>query len=498
MGIEQIKEIANAVLYEGYLLYPYRHSAIKNRQRWTFGVVYPRRYSEANGDIEPWTMRTECLVAGQAGTPTTLLDVHVRFLHLLLRTVVPHSPPAHHPPDGVCRPGVASSADNASEWSLASRLANEPWEEGIEREVSALDLSLSDLVLHPRHVKIEFPAGRMIEQSTDGSAAEIVRTQQPIAGAVVIAAKQVGTNLFKLSVQIENTTPEISADVEQYMAQDRRDAIVLQSFVSTHAILRVRQGSFISLLEPPEELQALAQGCQNLRTWPVLVGNEGERDTMLSSPIILYDYPQIAPESPGALFDGTEIDEILTLRIMTLTDEEKQQMRQGDERAREILERTESLSPEQFMKLHGTIRNLRPVDRESIVSKGGEHEVVGAQFIAPEREGSTGWNFPGEDYPPPASVLIAGREVRAGHRVRLHPKVRADAIDMLIEGKTARIEAIQQDFENRIYLVVTLDDDPGREQWDERVLPGHRFYFFPEEVELLDDMPSEGGAWKKL
>jgi hypothetical protein len=104
----------------------------------------------------------------------------------------------------------------------------------------------------------------------------------------------------------------------------------------------------------------------------------------------------------------------------------------------------------------------------------------------------------GEDYPPPASVLIAGREVRAGHRVRLHPKVRADAIDMLIEGKTARIEAIQQDFENRIYLVVTLDDDPGREQWDERVLPGHRFYFFPEEVELLDDMPSEEGIWKRL
>lgn len=91
------------------------------------------------------------------------------------------------------------------------------------------------------------------------------------------------------------------------------------------------------------------------------VGNEGEYDTMLSSPIILYDYPQIAPESPGTLFDGTEIDEILALRIMTLTDEEKQEIRQGDERAREILERTEAITPEQFMKLHGVIRSLRPV-----------------------------------------------------------------------------------------------------------------------------------------
>jgi hypothetical protein len=96
-------------------------------------------------------------------------------------------------------------------------------------------------------------------------------------------------------------------------------------------------------------------------------------------------------------------------------------------------------------------------------------------------------DFPGEDYPPPASVLIAGKELKAGDRVRLHPKAHADAFDMLLDGKVARIETIQQDFENRIYLVVTLDDDPGREQWDERSLPGHRFYFFSEEVEPLGD-----------
>ena len=107
-------------------------------------------------------------------------------------------------------------------------------------------------------------------------------------------------------------------------------------------------------------MQTFVKGCQNLRTWPVMVGNKGERDAMLSSPIILYDYPQIAPESPGALFDGSEIDEILSLRIMTLSDDEKEQMRQ-DERTREILERTEALTPEQFMKMHGTIRDLRPI-----------------------------------------------------------------------------------------------------------------------------------------
>lgn len=94
--------------------------------------------------------------------------------------------------------------------------------------------------------------------------------------------------------------------------------------------------------------------------------------------------------------------------------------------------------------------------------------------------------YPGSDYPPPETILIAGKQVKAGDSVLLQPKVRADAFDMLLTGKIARVETIQQDFENRLYLVVTLDDDPGRDQWDERVLPGHRFFFLPEEVEPLD------------
>jgi len=342
MKPEQVKEIANAVLYEGYLLYPYRQSALKNRTRWTFGVVYPKEYSEANGGIEPWTMRTECLVEGLADDIS--LDVTVRFLHLLVRTVA--------------QPGPAmDDRVEANEWGLASRLADEPLQEGMEREVSALDLSLRDLLSHPRRMAIEFPAVHMVEHSADGSATEIMREQQAIRGAFILATEQVGTKLFKLSIEIENTTPATNA------VSSRRDAVLFQSFVSTHTILQVHQGSFISLLDPPEELQTFVKGCQNLRTWPVLVGKEGDRDAMLSSPIILYDYPQIAPESPGALFDGTEIDEILSLRIMTLSDEEKEQMRQ-DERTREILERTEALTPEQFMKMHGTIRDLRPISAQ--------------------------------------------------------------------------------------------------------------------------------------
>ncbi len=438
MKIEHVKEIANAVLYEGYLLYPYRHSAIKNRQRWNFGVVYPREYSEAGGSIEPWTMQTECLLMAQEQTS---LDIYVRFLHLLLRTAS----------SGNERPEDAGACANGSKrpWTP------QEWEEGIEREMSIRDLSPADLAQHPRLVEINFPGGRMIEPSTPSAA--IVREQQPLMGMILLMAERISANLYKLSIRIENRTPVID------QAAERRDAIMLQSFVSTHTILQVHRGAFVSLLDPPDELQNAVRSCQNIRTWPVLVGHEGEHDAMLSSPIILYDYPQSAPESAGALFDGTEIDEILTLRIMTLTEEEKEEIRQGDERAREILERTEALSPEQMMQLHGTIRSRQPL-----------------------QGGKTTEHHPGEDYPPPTSLLIAGKTVRAGSRVRLHPKARADAFDLLLAGKTARVEVIQQDYEDRLYLVVTLDDDPGREQWDERVLPGHRFFFFPEEVEPLE------------
>ncbi len=358
MKIKQGKEIADAVLYEGYLLYPYRRSAIKNRQRWTFGVVYPKEFSEANGGIDPWMMRTECLVTTQ-GNGDTSLDIYIRFLHLLsVRRGEVGDDSMGHDELGCVRSD--SYNGHMSPWEPAASRAFETWEEAREREVSVSNLSPGELVAHPCTVEITFPGEHMVEEAiTDIQA--LMRVHKPLRGAVIIAAEQIGEETFKISVQIENTTPGTGA------ITSRGDSIVLQSFVSTHTLLQVRQGAFVSLLEPPEALKPLAQGCQNLHTWPVLVGNEGEHDVMLSSPIILYDYPQIAPESPGPLFDGTEIDELLTLRIMTLTDEEKREIREGDVRGREILERTENMSPEQFMKLHGVIRSLRPVD------EGREH-----------------------------------------------------------------------------------------------------------------------------
>ena len=185
------------------------------------------------------------------------------------------------------------------------------------------------------------------------------RKQESVHGKVEISATRVADDLFKLQARVNNLTPlEGNAD------QTSRDSALMRSLVSAHTLLGVAEGQFVSLLDPPENLKTHAASCENIGAWPVLVGVEGACDTMLASPIILYDYPQIAPESPGDLFDGTEIDEILALRIMTMTDDEKREMRNTDARARKILERTEALPIEHLAKLHGTLRDLRSLKEE--------------------------------------------------------------------------------------------------------------------------------------
>ncbi len=303
MDIKVVEGIANALLYEGYLLYPYRRSAIKNRRRFNFGVVYPRDYGLARG--EAFQTQTECLVVG-AGR--TALDARARFLHLAAR---------------------------------------ENWQEAVEREAHAPDLVINNLLAAPRRARFGFPSRRAAKPANETC------QQEPINGEIEIAAHQVAERVFKITARIVNLTPLANASGMSH------DEALMRSLVSTHTILSARGGEFISLLDPPESLRDVAGACRNIGTYPVLVGAEGERDMILSSPIILYDYPQIAPESPGDLFDGTEIDEMLTLRILTLTDEEKSEMRDVDERARRILERTEAMPAEQLMKLHGVARGLQ-------------------------------------------------------------------------------------------------------------------------------------------
>ena len=353
MNTKLVEDIANAVLYEGYMLYPYRPSSVKNRQRWNFGVVYPKAYSEMQTGADNWFMQTECLATGGSGTE---LSVKVRFLQAVARTIGQPKIPLDEWPAG----GEASPEPDFQivETLQVGDQILQAWEEAIEREVTLPTLPLNDSLTETRSSQALFPGGKEIEpvRNLDGKiAALIVRTKKSVTGQVDVSAVPVNKGLFKVTVRISNLAATDPASVS------RADAL-MQSLLSAHTILAVEGGEFVSLLDPPVSLKELVSACSNIGTWPVLAGEEGRREIMLSSPIILYDYPQIAPESPGNLFDGTEIDEILALRILTLTEDEKHEMRSADAHARQILERTESMPMEHFMKLHGVLRGLRPAD----------------------------------------------------------------------------------------------------------------------------------------
>ena len=343
-NFDGIREIADAVLYEGYLLYPYRPSALKNRQRWTIGGLEPGASFQAQFLVE--------------SPDEPRIGLMVRFLHLLRRE------------DGV--------------------------EEGIPREIGV--------------GPFEFEGGAR---------------QIPVQGEVEYTAERLAGQIQRITVRVRNLSGPGEA---------------LALLASTHAIAEVSNGNFVSMTDPPETLREEASRCVNRGVWPVLAGKPGSRQHLLISPIILYDYPQVAPESAGDLFDGTEIDEILSLRIMTLTDEEKTEIRAGDPRARRILERTEALSENDMAKLHGTLRNPRA-------------------FEAPS-------------------------QFKRGDRVRLWPRKNADIMDVALRGKIAEIESVEVDYEDRIHLAVILEDDPGKDLGALRQ-PGHRFFFSPEEVEPL-------------
>jgi hypothetical protein len=308
MNFSDVEKIADTVLYEGYILYPYRASSTKNRQRWNFGTLYPKQYAEALRPAESFQMTTECLV--KSGVETKL-DIRVRFLQLV---------------EGEGR------GDDTS------------WQEGVDRSKDFSNLDLNDVLVMPSTVQFTFVAG------------ETATNAQGVSGRLNLGATRTPEGLIKLHLELVNVT-----DVE---VPSERNHVLLQSFTSAHVLLGVQDGEFVSLLDPPAEYRSAVGTCLNVGVFPVLAGGEGRHTMMLCSPIILYDYPEVAAESAGDFFDSTEMDEMLALRVLTLTDDEKREMLQ-DDRSRKILERTESLPPEHMMKVHGAIRGLRRVKEES-------------------------------------------------------------------------------------------------------------------------------------
>lgn len=343
MSRSVIEQIADAVLYEGYILYPYRPSALKNRQRWNFGGLCPQSYSEAQKGSERWQCQTQCLALGG---DRTVIHSKLRFLHLINRQLAEIRRPVSD--IGECSESNLRFVDTLE---VNNRLF-QSWDEAAECEIELPSALLGEDAA-PVEFAFQLPASRIVEplrEANGNIAASFVRTRNELHGAARLTANQLDASLFRVTLQISNLTR--FADSER----SSREQAMMYSLVSSHAILQISNGEFVSLLDPPPQYADEASRCESIGTYPVLVGEEGSHSAVLSSPVILYDYPQIAPESGGDLFDGTEIDEILTLRILALTDQEKAEMRQCDERARRILDRIES-DPQHLARLHGTMRS---------------------------------------------------------------------------------------------------------------------------------------------
>ncbi len=420
--------VADAVLYEGYLLYPYRASARKNQNRWQWGVLVPPAYAAA-GHGEHAISRTQCLL--EPGTDP-VLHLRLRFLQL------------QHRSGGE---GPVPEFDEAA-----------------EREIDAV-VSVSDLLEAEQVIPVTVPGGSETEEG-------VTRQRWPLQGELRVSASQLEGpyGVLQLTIDVVNTAQWEDPDADRQVA-------LRHSLIAAHTVIAVTDGEFISLLDPPEWAKPAAQGCHNERIWPVMVGEAGQRDVILSSPIILYDYPTIAPESPGELFDGLEIDEILTLRTMTLTDEEKAEARATDDKVRKLMDRVDSMPPEMLDKMHGAIRYLE----ESPARSSREPDPI-ETITTP----GTPWWDPAADAsvdPETDSVIIAGVPVAKGSRVLLTPGMRrADAQDMFLEGLTATVAAVLLDVDGDTHVAVTIDDDPGA---DIAIAHGRFRYFSPEELAPL-------------
>jgi hypothetical protein len=463
--LEQLGAVADAVLYEGYLLYPYRRSSPKNRVRWQFGVLLPRNWAERDGPVtaglsgsaDSWYQQTECLV--RLLRPGAVLRVRVRYLQ------VQHKQVEAAGPDGRHRPVESLRADDGT--------AHLTFEEAVPCETD-LVVTVADLLGRAHTAPVGAAAAARTE-ALPGGAGRVVRRREEIRAATTLTAEPAGQDLVRLRVRTQNTGRAADPGVG-------RAGALRRALIATHTLVGGSGIEFVSATDPPAELAEHVRACRNEFTFPVLggaprTGRAGTAPVLLSSPIILPDHPRIAPESPGDLYDAGEIDEILSLRTMLLTDEEKAEARATDARAAKIIDRVDTMPPEVFSRLHGAIRSLTP--RPPSAAPG--------RPAPPGAKRPAWWQEGGDDGLSPATdiVLVDGVAVGGGSLVRLRPRGRGcDAQDMFLAGRTARVAGVFHDVDGSVHLAVTLDDDPAAEL---HTWYGRFRYFRPDELEPLDE-----------
>jgi hypothetical protein len=277
------RQLADAVLYEGSIPVPHRASARKNRMRWQFGVVAPQVWSEAGGGESAW-MQTECLI--EPGARPGLVGA-VRFLQLQQRTVEE----AVDPSGERFRTTDAVEADG-SLWTA--------WDEGIER---AIDVACDLEAGAERAVRFSLRGAVEAERITTASgrlAGRMLRQRWPIQGEVRVTVQEVeGVErpLLRVRARVDNVSPRPARGAG-------RGEALRSSLVGTHLLLAVSGGGFVSLTDPPAWARPAAEGCANVRSWPVLAGPSGDRSVVLAAPIVLPDHPELARLTVSACTAG--------------------------------------------------------------------------------------------------------------------------------------------------------------------------------------------------
>jgi hypothetical protein len=444
---DRARAVADAVLYEGYLLYPYRGTSSKNQSRWQFGVLGPPGAADT-GLGEDDTLAAQFLVDG-----VQALTLVVRFLQLQHRRAERELGGGFEPVDEL--------TTRSGSWLT--------WDEAVECERSFGPLAFGD---QPWTLPVHADAATEIEVVDGG---RLVRERQEVRGELTVTSEPVG-ELCRVSVRVSNVGAAIN--------NDTKDSVIARSMIGTHIIAEVVGGQFVSLLDPPPSGADAVSGCSQHRCFPVLAGPPGTQDMLLVSPIILYDHPQIAEQSNTALYDCTEIDEILTLRVMTMTDEEKAQARATDPRAAQIIDQCDAMSPDAMARLHGVLRDPH--------GRG-----IAAGLIPEIPEGVDWWDPLADNAVRPEidAVLVNGIRVMRGSQVRLRPRRNADAQDIFVAGKTARVTSVHEDVEGNKHVGVVVDDDPAADLHD---WYGRYLYFSPDEVEPLEanQTPERSSTWK--
>ncbi len=443
MTLTAARQVADAVLYEGYLLYPYRASSSKNQVRWQFGILGPVGAAEA-GVGEPPAMSSEVVLEQQADAT---LDVLLRFLQVQSRVVQRR--------DGDAWLAVDELLVGTTRWI--------PFHEAVSREIPLLGLALSD----PRELYVSVPGGEEIELLYDGGelVGRLVRTRWALQGRVTVTSHPGADDRLRVvRLAVTNDSRWTPGVVEGWTD---RDVAARYSFVGTHLLVTATGTRFVSLLEGPDWTDTDTKSCAQERCWPVLIADDAGADAVLVSPIILGDHPTIAPESVGDLFDATEIDEILTLRIMTMTEQEKADARGTDPRAAAILERCDSMTDRSLGLLHGARRD----DEFPTLT-----ELTGDDV--------PWWDADQDARAEPDTdvVMVAGTPVSKGSRVLLRPSRRADAQDIFLAGLTAVVARVYFDVDGNTHVAVALEDDPGADLYG---ATGRFYYFSPDELEPL-------------